>query len=282
MDNLSEFIDLPREPSDSLDPMLTAMEISLGVNLTLHDARGLLRGVEISKKWLNHQHPICCYKRKGMADRFCLQTCLTDVHSRASSSPSSFEKRCWKGLVEVVSPYYRDEQLQFIIFAGPFRSLQKSEPPPHGIREEYEKLELRNEDRLRNLSEVLIVLGQSIFEHLEEHAVSPSGSTERMSLIRKFIYQHASEKTSLKDLADHLFLSPSRASHLVSDLFSQSFSEMLKEERIKRACSILKNSRKPIKHIPEMIGLESEFHFYRLFKKEVGMTPKKYRDLQQS
>lgn len=279
MSNKEKFSLLSSDPDISLDQLLSSIEKSLGITMTIHDQRGIFRGSSLSQKWTQHRHPICTFKRTGSYDQKCLNTCLSNAGLQAQSSQHPFEKHCWKGLAEVVVPIHREGQLQFIIFAGAFRSRESSSAELKPIKQDYQELPLLKKGQMVDLSVTLQQLGQSICNKLEEHAFPQKKDGDRRADIGRFIYKHATERVTLKDLAEHLYLSTSRTSHLVSDLFSKSFSDLLKEERIKRACSILKNSRKPIKQISHLVGLRNEVYFYRLFKREMGTTPKKYRDL---
>jgi len=260
----------------SLDSLLLATERSINSTLTIHDPKGIFREIKISNKWFHHRHIICKHNRHGPSDIKCLKNCQQDVGVRSESSNDPFKKVCWKKLLELVVPIYREDKLQFIIFIGPFRATKHHQIK--SLSDEYQKLTKISEHHSEHLVQLLQFLGMSICEYLESHAFPNQIEGERKSIVRKFIFNNATEEISLGDLAKHLFLSTSRTSHLVTELFQKSYSELIKEERIKRACSILRNSRKPIKQIPPLIGIDNEYYFYRLFKKEVGMTPKKYRD----
>ena len=47
--------------------------------------------------------------------------------------------------------------------------------------------------------------------------------------------------------------------------------------RVSNACALLKQRDIKVEQVSEMVGIEDEKYFMRLFKKVVGMTPKEYR-----
>ena len=276
MKQIGKYLELEEAKKASLNQLLVSIEKSLGIHITIHDPRGLFYGATISSEWFRHRHELCSYKRSGDADKRCIQTCLDETGSHSRQSSISKIKHCWKGLTEVVVPIYADDDFKFIIFAGLFKSKESSSIFQSDMIKTFEKLEICDQKRALNISRVINHIGQSILLYLENFYFA-SQEDDRMQIIQRYIYHHATQKISLEELASHLFLSKSRTSHLVSSLFGKSFSELIKEERIKRACSILRNSRKPIYQIPPLIGIENEYYFYRLFKKEMGSTPRQYR-----
>ncbi|PCJ58158.1 MAG: hypothetical protein COA79_14155 [Planctomycetota bacterium] len=272
-----EYFNLLAANSRSLSEMLKAVESQLKISLTIHDPLGIFHTSGLIYDWFRHSHELCDYKRKGEWDKRCRQTCLYDANKRAIENPTSFIKHCWKDLDEIVIPIYKEEQFQFILFAGIFKTSGSATYFEGSTLETYNQLNICDVEKGVELTRVLMSLGQGILSFLDNYYFSNLGD-DRKIIVERFIYNHVGTKISLEKLAKHLHLSSSRTSHLVTSLFSKTFSQLVKEERIKRACSILKNSQKPINQIPILIGIENEYYFYRLFKKEMGVTPKHFRD----
>ena len=53
--------------------------------------------------------------------------------------------------------------------------------------------------------------------------------------------------------------------------------DAVREERMKRACAMLRESDQTVEVIAMESGYENVEHFNRLFKKSYGMTPVQYR-----
>ncbi len=83
-------------------------------------------------------------------------------------------------------------------------------------------------------------------------------------------------------LAAALGISTSSFQHLYTQLFGISFGADLIGMRIAYAKDLIQNTNLTMERIAEMCGYNSEVHFYRQFKKYVGMTPaacRKSKDL---
>ncbi len=108
--------------------------------------------------------------------------------------------------------------------------------------------------------------------HIEENPVN-----NRRTTIKRFLHSYAHRSISLSDLAENLYLSESRTSHVVKDLFGKSFRELVIEERVMRAKVMLQSRDEPVALIARDVGFPDEFHFNRMFKKIVGTPPGKFR-----
>ena len=55
------------------------------------------------------------------------------------------------------------------------------------------------------------------------------------------------------------------------------FQEVVKEERMKKARALLRETNQTVETIAAEVGYENVEHFNRLFKKSYGITPVQYR-----
>ncbi|OJJ19899.1 hypothetical protein BKI52_15575 [marine bacterium AO1-C] len=86
---------------------------------------------------------------------------------------------------------------------------------------------------------------------------------------------------SLQKLAQHLSLPQREISNIINHHFKTNFRDFINHYRIEEVKVKLKepsNSNKSIFGIASECGFNSETSFYRLFKKHVGVTPKKFLD----
>ena len=91
----------------------------------------------------------------------------------------------------------------------------------------YTKLNpLNNEDCLR-LGRVLMTLGLGLLMEVEEYHAIDESQPDRRGSIRRFIHYNAHRNIRLSDLAGVLYLSPSRAGHVVREIFDRSFQDLL-------------------------------------------------------
>ena len=72
-------------------------------------------------------------------------------------------------------------------------------------------------------------------------------------------------------------LSRSHACHLVKYHFGKPFHVLLLEERLTRACNLLRTTEMPLKAVAAAVGFSNEFYFNRLFAREYGRPPGEFR-----
>jgi AraC-like DNA-binding protein len=94
-----------------------------------------------------------------------------------------------------------------------------------------------------------------------------------------YIYSHIHSRITLKELADQLDLSESYLSKLFVSEVGISISDYIREKKIERAENMLKFSDYDIADIANYFSFSSQSHFTQAFEKQVGLSPKKYRDL---
>lgn len=92
-----------------------------------------------------------------------------------------------------------------------------------------------------------------------------------------YIEAHAAEDCTLADAAATLSYSPPYLSRRFKQDTGRSFSDHLREVRIRRACSLLRNTDLSIEAIANQVGYADMKHFHRLFRLETGTTPHAYR-----
>lgn len=101
----------------------------------------------------------------------------------------------------------------------------------------------------------------------------------KLKELRLSIQSAPCEKYSVKELSENLGISVSYFQHLYTGLFGISFQNDLIKLRIEYAKYIISTTNFTIEEISEMCGYSSEVHFYRQFRKIVGITPAEYRKL---
>ena len=93
-----------------------------------------------------------------------------------------------------------------------------------------------------------------------------------------FIRNNYMHKITLADVAAHVFLSPSYLSKIFKDEMQTSFNGYLSEVRIEKSKVLLLSNDLSIVEVSELVGFIDQSYFNKVFKKQTGMTPKKYRE----
>ncbi|NMH89074.1 helix-turn-helix domain-containing protein [Flavivirga algicola] len=86
---------------------------------------------------------------------------------------------------------------------------------------------------------------------------------------------------TLSVLAEHLGISDRKLSMVINDIMKTSFYDLINKYRIEEAKKKLASSdydKYSITGIAEICGFNSKSSFYRIFKKETGMTPTQYKN----
>ncbi len=99
---------------------------------------------------------------------------------------------------------------------------------------------------------------------------------ERITQIISFIQAHYKEVT-LDSLVDEFHLSKPYLSKFIRDKSGQTFQDLIKSERMKRAKNLLRGTSMSVENIAAEVGYENVENFNRLFKKSLGKTPLQYR-----
>ncbi|HIS32771.1 MAG TPA: helix-turn-helix transcriptional regulator [Candidatus Limivivens intestinipullorum] len=98
-----------------------------------------------------------------------------------------------------------------------------------------------------------------------------------MEQILVYINDHYSQQITLQDLEENFFLNKSYICRIFRKTMGISLVNYLQYKRILEAQKLLLNSDMPIIEIGMECGFTSVQHFYRVFKKITGLTPKEYK-----
>ena len=93
-----------------------------------------------------------------------------------------------------------------------------------------------------------------------------------------YISNNYTEKISLEDVADEIYLSSAYFSKIFREQTGSNFTQYLNNLRIEKSKLLLRNSRISLVDIAGMVGYEDQSYFSKVFKKITGNSPGKYRD----
>ena len=94
-----------------------------------------------------------------------------------------------------------------------------------------------------------------------------------------YVYDHLQEKITLTDIAAYLSLTPQYFSKLFRKETGMTLSDYILRKRIEAAQNMLKYSDYSASEISSYLCFSSQSHFVHAFRKQVGLTPKVYRDM---
>lgn len=98
----------------------------------------------------------------------------------------------------------------------------------------------------------------------------------RINLVCRFMYDNHARNISIKDCAAQCNLSPGRFAHVFKETMGKTPLEYINEIRIAKAKELLSTLNYSISEIAELVGFPNQNYFSRTFKKQIGISPRKY------
>lgn len=143
------------------------------------------------------------------------------------------------------------------------------------------KDEFGYELHLRNL---LSTLWLSILQKaalLSGEFASNSNSNDRIKMMLVYIYEHYSEKISIRDLASAAHLSERECFRTFHDRLHTTPIEYIKNYRLQMACQLLASGQGSVTEISQCCGFGSSSYFGKVFSDRMHCSPLEYRRTRQ-
>ena len=110
----------------------------------------------------------------------------------------------------------------------------------------------------------------------KEHSLSKYSPIVKQTLM--FINLNISSNLTVKKVAHEIGLSPDYLTRLFKKELGINIITYINKKRIYTSLDLLKSTDLSIEEIGDLIGLNNTSYFYTLFKKEIGTSPKQYRN----
>ena len=123
------------------------------------------------------------------------------------------------------------------------------------------------------LANIMLEFMNEIHDHIENN------NQNLFQKVIDYIEQNYFTDLSLEDMASKLYFSAPYFSKTFKRISGMNFSKYIQSVRIKKAKDLLINSNFKIYEIGNKVGYKDAKYFIRIFKKELGLTPKEYRRL---
>jgi len=258
-----------------------------GLRVTVHDLAGTLWPILLPDQF-RHSRDECSAVKNSAAGQKCIEFEVDRLRGEIADLPNGRAHVCHAGYVEWVVPVFGERQLELVLFAGvrapaddlacevrPLRLpvLGPKSPLPVGEQESQQILEHLRQlaARLKQWTIDFRALGTGLT------AAGPVSAAQRAMTIRRFVAQRHPHSVRLEDLADELGLTESRTSHVVRETCGRTFKQMLVEARLRTSMGLLRHSGMQVSEIAARSGFDDLRHFHRLFKRQTGQTPHRYR-----
>ena len=94
----------------------------------------------------------------------------------------------------------------------------------------------------------------------------------------QYIHANYAQHLTLESMAQMVYLSPTYFGRIFKEGTGESFSAYLTRVRIERSKELLRYHTIRLTDIAQLVGFEEQSYFSRVFKRMVGMSPRRYRE----
>lgn len=141
----------------------------------------------------------------------------------------------------------------------------------------FETLVQGNEDSAQYLMMALLMQVRHIVCHEETTAREESGNVLGQR-IKQYIDVHYAQDISLQQISQALHVSPYYMAHVFKAMTGYAPLQYIVRRRIGEAQTLLIETNQSVTRIAATVGYANASHFNLLFAKNVGMTPRQYRN----
>ena len=209
--------------------------------------------------------------------------CDRDKFREASEKKKPILYQCYNGLYEMFLPLFIDSTLVGYLHFGQVRA----EDPFEEIKKDYALHEHSEVEGLKNSYNAMAVIPKEklmliadVFQKFSELILNNRfvelKKAQPEHYLKKYIDENLSNFITVQSAAEFVNRSPSYVTHKFKELYSESFHHYLNNARVSKAKALLKSNT--IDQIYAQCGFKNRYHFSKVFKKMVGITPRKYQN----
>lgn len=99
-----------------------------------------------------------------------------------------------------------------------------------------------------------------------------------ISEVLNYVEENYKEDINLKELADSLYVNQAYLSREFKKSTGYSMMKFITNKRIREARELLRNSELSVSEVATTVGYNNITHFHTMFKKEIGISPKEFRN----
>jgi len=127
------------------------------------------------------------------------------------------------------------------------------------------------------VEDFMLSINRLVYDILEPKQVTSDASL--YTKLVEYIEEHLEEELSLEKLSEEFYVSKYHIAHVFKDYIGLSIHQFITKKRL-ALCQEAIRANMNITDVYHMYGFGDYSSFYRAFKKEYGISPKEYRDMQ--
>lgn len=135
-------------------------------------------------------------------------------------------------------------------------------------------------DMLNRAEDIILLHNEMLMDFTRKMADLPKNTVYSIHIVKaiEFVYSNRTKRITVADVSRNLGINRSYLSSLFVKETGVSLSSFIRSEKIKAAANMLRFSDYSYSDIAEYFGFSSQSHFIQCFRKEIGVTPREYRE----
>ena len=259
------------------------------IGICIHDVSGILDCEELEIKRENrvHSFPYCNASKTTRSGYDACIECKTLSNERAAETGHPFSRYCTAGIFEVVYPVIIEKNVYCIIYVGNI-TLERSTSEKIALS----RSEMTGTDMQKLLSLIdTLDCGRScdfyarIAEAIANCITSTALASGCLELINKrsasyavrsaleYIECNLDKKLTLKSIAALYYTNEKYLGKLFTREVGKSFNSYINSLRLKKACELLRTTKKSVIEVSLEVGFTNVTYFNRRFREKFDTTP---------
>jgi ligand-binding sensor protein/AraC-like DNA-binding protein len=245
----------------------------------------------------------CSIFRKNKNLKGLCEKCDVSALNKSFSTSKPYIYRCHSGLIDMAIPLVLDGEYIGAMLVGQALLVDNESFGIESIlnenigknmndkiiREAYEKLRRFSYNELNSIANLVYYSSFYVIENIKSqkwhnHHIGNNFEQVQLSVSPvgpaiTYVKNNLNKNITLETVASECNLSVSHFSKVFKKEVGKNFKEYLNGKRIEKAEYLLRSTNNTIYNIGYSLGVEDTSYFTKMFKKYVGVTPKKYREL---
>lgn len=194
---------------------------------------------------------------------------------------------CHAGLIEVITPILIDGAVVgFLLLSHIVQGADEAAEwqqaqtccTPYGIdsaalRAAYDALPRTPYQTLKSASDLLALAASGLYQQGLAQ-LTPGSAQERLG---QYLADHLAEELTSEKICRALSLSRTGLYYLSRQTYGCGINEQITRLRIQKAMELLASTKLPNNEICRLTGFPDYNYFYRVFRRQTGLTPRQYR-----